>query len=295
MLFGALEAGGTKMVCAVSDTPDHIIDTITFPTRTPEETMPEMIAYFQHHGVCALGIGSFGPLDLHTASSTYGSITSTPKLAWQQYPLYAVFQKALQVPMLIDTDVNAAALAEATFGAAKGLNSCLYVTVGTGVGGGLFIEKNLVHGMVHPELGHMLLTPRQDDPLPEGSCPFHKHCIESLASGTAMAAKWDDAKNLPEDHLAWDLEAYYLAQMCMNALVSFSPEKIILGGGVMSQKHLFPIIRKYTLEMLNGYIKSREIEEGLVHTIIPPGLDTKSGIIGALLLAQKAYLEPFNP
>lgn len=288
MLLGALEAGGTKMVCAVGNEAGEIFDSVTIPTLTPEQTVGEMVSFFKSHPVEALGIGSFGPLDLNRRSTTYGYITSTPKLAWQHFPLLPAFQQALGVPITIDTDVNAAALAEFTLGAAKDFNSCLYVTVGTGVGGGLIIEGNLVHGLVHPEFGHMLLNPEANDPMPEGSCPFHKNCLESLASGTAMAARWENAKNLPDDHPAWDLEAAYLAQMSMNALVMFSPEKIILGGGVMQQAHLFPKIRRMTLELLNGYIQAPQIDEGLINTIVSPGLGTKSGITGALLLAFMA-------
>ncbi len=288
MLLGAIEAGGTKMVCAVGDEGGQVLDSITILTKTPEKTTGGMIDFFKKHPIKALGIGSFGPLDLKPQSNTYGYITSTPKLAWQQYPLLPVFKDALNIPMAIDTDVNAAALAEYTLGAAKGFNSCLYVTVGTGVGGGLIIEGNLVHGLVHPEFGHMLLRPLQGDPLPQGSCPFHDGCLEGMAAGSAMAARWDDAKNLPKNHIAWELEAGYLAQMAMNALVMFSPEKIILGGGVMQQEHLFPHIRKKTLSLLNGYVQAPQIDEGLINTIVPPALGTKSGITGALLLAKKA-------
>ena len=288
MLLGGLEAGGTKMVCAIGNELGEVLHSITLPTLTPKETMGEMIAYFKSQPIEALGVGSFGPLDLKATSPTYGHITSTPKLAWQNYPLLPEFKKALSVPINIDTDVNAAALAEVTFGAAKGYNSCLYVTVGTGVGGGLVIEGNLVHGLVHPEFGHMLLRPMPQDPMPQGSCPFHNGCIEGMASGSAMAARWGNAKNLPDDHMAWDLEADYLAQMAMNALVTFSPEKIILGGGVMQQGHLFAKKKKKTLALLNGYVQAPQIEEGLINTIIPPGLGTKSGITGALILALKA-------
>ncbi len=291
MLLGGLEAGGTKMVCAIGNEQGEVMETRSFPTLDPETTMKEMIGFFKDFPIEALGIGSFGPLDLKPQSKTYGYITSTPKLKWQHFPLLTTFKEAFPLPMKIDTDVNAAALAEVTLGAAKGLSSCLYITVGTGVGGGLVVENNLVHGLVHPEFGHMLLTPSPKDPLPQGVCPFHKGCLEGLAAGPSIVARWGEAKNLPSDHEAWDLEATYLAQMAMNALVTFSPEKIILGGGVMQQFHLFPKIREKTLALLNGYIQAPAIDEGLINTIVPPGLGTKSGITGAFLLAKQALEE----
>jgi len=183
----------------------------------------------------------------------------------------------------------AAALAEWKLGAARGLNSCMYVTVGTGVGAGLVVEGRLVHGLLHPELGHMLLRPESGDPAPKGFCPFHEGCIEGLASGPAMEKRWGrKAYELPPDHEAWDLEADYLAQMCMNALCAFSPEKIILGGGVMQQKHLFPRIREKTKVLLNGYIRHPRILNGMEDLITEPGLGTRSGALGALLLAREA-------
>lgn len=289
MLLGALEAGGTKMVCAVGDELGNIENTLTLPTENPTATMDAMIAYFKQYPIKALGIGSFGPLDLNKKSPTYGYITSTPKLAWQNYPLAPAFQDALGVPVELDTDVNAAALAESKVGAAKGLRSCLYVTIGTGVGGGIVAEGNLVHGLVHPEFGHMLLRPLAEDPNPEGFCPFHGNCLEGMASGTAMVGRWGmEYHHYPTDHIAWKLEAGYLAQMCMNAMLSFSPEKIILGGGVMKQEHLFPAIRKETVRLLNGYVQDPVVDKGLVDYIVPSGLDGKSGIIGSFMLAAMA-------
>ena len=185
MRYGALEAGGTKMVLAVADENLNILCRESLPTLTPEETMPKMIAFFKEHPVDALGIGSFGPLDLNEESKTYGYITKTPKLSWCDYPLLPEFEKALQVPCMLDTDVNAAALCEAELGAAKGLKNCVYVTIGTGIGAGVYCEGNLVHGLMHPEWGHFLLAPRADDPAPEGFCPYHKGCLEGLAQNDA--------------------------------------------------------------------------------------------------------------
>ncbi len=289
MLLGALEAGGTKMVLAVGDGLGHISDKISIPTTEPDETMAGIIAYFQKHDIKALGVGCFGPLDLKESSPTYGYITSTPKLKWKNFPIVRTLSLALHVPVMLDTDVNGAALAESTLGAARGLLSCLYVTVGTGIGGGLVIEGNLVHGLLHPELGHMLLRPLAEDPAPKGFCPYHESCLEGLACGPAMEKRWGvSARELKPDHPAWKLEAAYLAQMCVNAIVSFSPEKIILGGGVMQQEHLFPLIRKETLRLLGGYVQHPAVLNGMEDYIVPPGLGTKSGIAGAFLLARRA-------
>ena len=292
MLYGTLEAGGTKMVLSVGNEDNELLEQATIPTETPEKTIPEMISWFKGKGIVSLGIGTFGPVDLRPDSSTYGWITKTPKPGWSDTPLLPPMRDALGVPARIDTDVNAAALAEWQLGAAKGLNSCLYVTVGTGVGAGLVIEGKLVHGLVHPELGHMLLRQEPDDPTPDGFCPYHKGCLEGLAAGPAIEKRWGTkAQYLSPDHDAWKLEAAYLAQMCMNAVCAFSPEKIILGGGVMQQKHLFPLIRQKTLELLNGYVQAKEILEHIDDYIVEPGLGTKSGATGALLLAQQACAE----
>lgn len=288
--LGALEAGGTKMVMSILDGEGAMLERVSIPTRTPEETMPEMIAFFQQHHIAALGIGCFGPLDLNPASPTYGYITATPKLAWRNYPLLPEFVRALQVPVRLDTDVNGAALAESRLGAAKGLDSCLYVTIGTGIGGGVIIGGKCVHGLVHPELGHQLLSPQANDPAPEGFCPYHKHCLEGLAAGPAINKRWGaPAQDLPDDHPAWDLEAEYLAQMCHNAIMAFSPEKIILGGGVMHKEFLFPMIREKTIRMLGGYVSSPVVESGMTDYIVSPGLGDNSGVMGAWLLACEAY------
>lgn len=290
MRFGTLEAGGTKMVLSIGNEDNELLEQETIPTESPEKTIPAMIDWFRGRKIAALGIGSFGPVDLNPDSPTYGWITKTPKPGWCDKPLLPPMQEALGVPALIDTDVNAAALAEWKLGAAKGLNSCIYVTIGTGVGAGIVSEGKLVHGLMHPELGHMLLRQESKDPSPAGFCPYHQGCLEGLASGPAMEKRWGTkAQNLPPEHEAWDLEAAYIAQMCMNAVCAFSPEKIILGGGVMQQKHLFPMIRRKTADLLNGYIQTVEITEHIDSYIVEPGLGTRSGAVGALLLARQAY------
>ncbi len=288
-LYGALEAGGTKMVLAILDEQGKIQKKTSLPTRTPEETMPDMLSFFRQASVAALGIGCFGPLDLCPSSPTFGSITATPKLAWRNYPIRNAFMESLRIPVELDTDVNGAALAEATLGAARGLESCLYVTVGTGVGGGLIIHGKPVHGLMHPEIGHIQVVTAKDDPLPEGICPYHGSCLEGMASGPALEKRWGvPAVKLEETHPAWELEADYLSQLCASAMLSFSPEKIILGGGVMQKKFLLPMIRRRTVERLHGYISHEAVEQGLTDYIVEPGLGTESGIIGAWLLARQA-------
>ena len=290
MRFGTLEAGGTKMVLSVGNERNELLEQTSIPTEAPDRTIPAMISWFREKEIVSLGIGTFGPVDLNPASPTYGWITKTPKPGWSMKPMLPPMRDELGIPCAIDTDVNAAALAEWKLGAAKGLNSCMYVTVGTGIGAGLIIEGRMVHGLVHPELGHMLLRPEPGDPSPAGFCPYHEGCLEGLASGPAIEKRWGKkGYELPPEHEAWDLEAAYLAQMCANAVCAFSPEKIILGGGVMQQKHLFPLIREKTLKLLNGYVQHEAILDHMDSYIVEPGLGTKSGATGALLLAQEAF------
>ena len=290
--FGALEAGGTKMVLSLMDEDGTMLERVSMPTLTPAETMPEMIDFFRTRQIAALGIGCFGPLDLRPDSPTYGYITSTPKLSWRNYPIVGAFREALGVPVKLDTDVNGAAIAEHALGAAKGLGSCVYVTVGTGIGGGVVLDGKPVHGLVHPEFGHQLMRLVPEDPMPQGVCPYHQGCLEGLASGPAIQKRWGrPAVELPPDHPAWALEAAYLAQMCVNAMVTFSPEKIILGGGVMQQAHLFPMIRRKTVELLGGYVQHPAVEAGLTDYIVAPGLGVNSGVTGAYLLAKAAWEE----
>ncbi|MBO2515898.1 MAG: fructokinase [Clostridiales bacterium] len=289
MIYGALEAGGTKMVLSTGNENNELLERVSIPTETPDITIPRMTEWFAAHGISSLGIGTFGLVDLNPASDTYGWITSTPKFAWRNCPLMPLMQEKLGVPVRIDTDVNAAALAEYRLGAARGMHSCLYVTVGTGIGGGLIIGDRLVHGMMHPEAGHMLLRSASGDPSPDGICPYHKGCAEGLASGPAIEKRWGiPARDLPEDHIAWAIVADYIAQMCVNAVCTVSPEIIILGGGVMHQRHLFPLIRKRVRELLNDYICVPQITKKIDEYIVSPGLGDDSGAIGALLLAIDA-------
>ena len=287
--IGALEAGGTKMVLAVYEEDGTELERLTLPTETPEITMPPMIAFFRRHGIDALGVGSFGPLDLNPASPTYGFITSTPKLAWKNYPLLKNLLDGRNIPAGIDTDVNAAIIAEAELGAARGCQNAVYVTIGTGIGGGVYANGQTVHGLLHPEVGHTLLRPHPLDPNPRGVCPYHESCLEGLAAGPAIGARvGGDAKNLPDGHPTFEIEAFYLAQMCVNLITTLSPERIILGGGVMQRSRLFAQVREQTVRLLNGYIQASAITEHIDEYIVAPQLFPVSGLVGSYLIGKKA-------
>lgn len=285
MRLGALETGGTKMVCAIGNENGEILEQVSIPTTTPEETMPKVIDYFKDKNIEALGIACFGPIDLHRDSKTYGYITSTPKPGWANYPIVQTMQEALNVPVGFDTDVNGSLIGEMTWGCAQGLTDAIYITIGTGIGGGVMTNGKLLHGMLHPELGHMMLAKHQDDPY-KGKCPFHNNCFEGLASGPAIEERWGKpGKELTDQEDVWELESYYIAQALTALIMSLSPQKIILGGGVMHQESLFPLIRKKTSEMINGYLKTKELED-MDSYIVPASLHDDQGIMGCLKLAM---------
>mgnify|MGYP000919812221 FL=1 len=293
-LVGGIEAGGTKFVCAVGSGPDDVRAETRFPTTTPEETIGQAIDFFreqreQHGELVALGIAAFGPLDPDPASPTYGYITSTPKPGWANTDFAGPLARALNLPVAFDTDVNGAALGEGRWGAAQGLDTFIYLTIGTGIGGGAMVGGSLLHGLLHPEMGHVRLPhDRQQDPYP-GRCPYHGDCLEGLASGPAIAARWGQpAETLPVDHPAWALEAHYLALGLVNFIVTLSPQRIILGGGVMAQAQLFPLVRRRVLELLNGYVQSPRLLEQIDMYIVPPALGRRAGVLGALALARQA-------
>lgn len=287
MILGALEAGGTKMVCAVGNENGEITEQVSIPTQTPEITIPQMLSFFEGKQIEALGIGCFGPIDVDRDSATYGYITTTPKLAWQNYDIVGAFRERLGVPVGFDTDVNASALGEYTWGNARGLHSCIYVTIGTGVGVGAIVDGRLLHGMLHPEGGHILLSRLPHDTY-EGFCPFHKNCMEGLAAGPAIEGRWGKkAVELADRTEVWEMEAAYIAQALVDYAMLLSPQRIILGGGVMHQTQLFPLIREKFRKLLNGYIKTRELED-IDSYIVPQSLHDKQGIMGALKLGMMA-------
>ena len=275
------------MVCAVGDETGKIFEQVFIPTKTPEKTMPEIIEYFTRAKVEALGVGCFGPIDLNKNSATYGYITSTPKLAWKNFNIAGMLTKTLGCPVGFDTDVNSSVLGEVTFGQAKGKNSVVYLTIGTGIGAGIYIGGDLLHGMLHPEAGHVLISKRADDSF-EGNCPYHKNCFEGLASGPAIEKRWGKkAVELKEKEEVWELEADYIAQALTGYIFTLSPQMIMWGGGVMHQEQLFPIIRKNVKEILNGYIKTEEIRH-MENYIVPASLHDNQGIMGCLELGRRA-------
>ena len=287
MIYGALEAGGTKMVCAIGDENGKIIEQISIPTKTPDETMPLVIDYFKDKDIKALGIACFGPIAVDKNSEKYGHILETPKLAWANYDIVGVLYKVLGVPIGFDTDVNGSLTGEATWGSAKDVSDAVYITIGTGVGGGILSNGKIVHGMLHPELGHMKLAKHPEDDF-EGICPFHKNCLEGLACGPAIEKRWGKpAKELVDNEKVWEIESFYIAQAISNLVMIVSPKKVILGGGVMHQMQLFPLIRKKVLENLNGYFKLEELEN-IDDYIIPAGLNDDQGIMGAIKIAMDA-------
>lgn len=286
MIYGALEAGGTKMVCALGNENGEILDRVSIPTVTPEETLPKLVEYFKGKDIAALGIGCFGPIDLNRSSATYGSITTTPKIAWRNCDIVGTMKKALGVPVGFDTDVNGSMLGEATWGCAKGLETAIYITIGTGIGVGVMANGRLLHGMQHPEGGHIILKSHPEDTY-KGKCPYHGTCLEGMAAGPAIEERWGKkGVELADNLKVWEFESYYIAQALVDYIMILSPQKIILGGGVMHQEHLLPMIRKKTVELLNGYILSKEIEN-IEDYIVLPSLDDNQGIMGAVKLAME--------
>ena len=290
-MLGGIEGGGTKFVCGFGTGPDDLT-TAEFPTSTPDITLANVLAFFKANTAArlsAVGIGSFGPVDLDPASPSYGHITSTPKAGWEDYNVVSAIEDALGVPAALDTDVNVALLGEARWGAARGLSDAVYLTIGTGVGGAALVHGKVVHGLLHPEIGHLHLPhDRLRDPFP-GRCPYHADCLEGLAAGPAMQARWGaPAGTLPADHPAWELEAHYLALALVNLTVTLSPRRILLGGGVMQQSHLFPLVRAEFSRLLNNYIRRRELTEDLDQYIQPPQLRGRAGVLGGLVLAEQA-------
>ena len=290
MLLGGVEAGGTKFVCAVGRASGDIVDLESFPTTTPGETLARTAAFFRKHlpHLAAVGIGSFGPVDPHPSSSTYGYITSTPKSGWANTDFAGSLQRELVVPVGFDTDVNAAALGEHRWGAARGLDTFVYLTIGTGIGGGGLMGGKRMRGLVHPEMGHIRLPRAAGDDF-VGACPFHGDCLEGMASGPALRKRTGrQAEDLPENDPAWGFEAHYLAHALANITCILSPQRMILGGGVMHQRHLFPRIRDELVSILAGYIQAPEILADAASYVVPPELDDRAGVLGALALADEA-------
>ena len=291
-LYGGIEAGGTKFVCAIGTGPNNIVSSTQFPTTTPEETLGKATGFFKKamhkYPLSVIGIASFGPLDLDKKSPAYGCITNTPKSGWANTNLVKIIYDALLIPVTLDTDVNGAASGEQHWGAAAGLDNFLYITVGTGIGGGGIINGKMMHGLVHPEMGHILVPhDLAKDPFP-GSCPNHGDCLEGLASGTAMVKRWGKPpEEMPLDHAGWALEAEYLACGIMNYICTLSPQKIIIGGGIMKAPGLLDSIRRRVRSLLNDYVNSPAITKHIDNYLVPPALGDLAGVLGAIALAQQ--------
>ncbi len=291
-LLAGIEAGGTKFVCAVGSASGELADQVRIPTTDPAETLGRAVEFFREAAaeapLAGLGIACFGPIDLDPDSETFGHIRLSAKHLWNQADVVGPVARALGVPVELDTDVNGAALGEHRWGAARGLDDFLYLTVGTGIGGGAVVNGDLVHGLLHPEMGHLLVARRADDAY-AGNCPFHGACLEGLAAGPALEKRWGrKAETLPTDHPAWELEAHYLAQGIVNLVCTLSPRRVILGGGVMSQPQLFPLIRAEVRRLLNGYLRTPAILVDNEDFIVPPALGPRAGVLGAIALAERA-------
>lgn len=283
MYYGSIEAGGTKFVCAIGDSHFNVIERVNFPTTTPEETLAQVFEFFDQYELSSIGIGSFGPIDVNPTSKTYGYVTTTPKPHWGNYNFLGAITERYDIPLGWTTDVNVAALGEQPLGAAKGLNSCLYLTIGTGVGGGAVVNNELLSGHSHPEMGHILVRPHPEDEY-AGFCPFHGNCLEGLAAGPAIEKRFGiKADQLEKNHIAWKFEAHYIAQALMTYVLTLSPEKIILGGGVMNQTHLFPMIREELKQLMADYIALPDLE----NYIVAPALGNNAATVGCFMLARQ--------
>jgi len=295
-LIAAIEAGGTKFNCAVGTGPDDIRLHTRIETSSPTETLREVLTFLDHASrelgnFSAIGVGSFGPVDLTPHSDTYGYITTTPKPGWKYTDVLGSLKEVFHsVPIGFDTDVNAAALAENLWGAGQGCDPLIYITIGTGIGGGVIVNGKPLHGALHPEIGHLFVPQIMSEaPEPDGICPFHGNCLEGLLSGPAIASRWGaPAEDIPPDHECWGEFSTLMALGLVNLILTLSPKRIILGGGVMHQEQLFPMIREEVQRLMNGYLSARELVEDIDSFIVPPGLGDYSGLMGAMALGRQA-------
>ncbi|MEM7536418.1 MAG: ROK family protein [Chloroflexota bacterium] len=295
-MYGGIEAGGTKFVCAVGSDPDNIRAEARFSTSSPAETVSQAVAFFreQHriNPLAGIGIASFGPVDPNPKSKTFGYITNTPKPGWANTNLVGMIKDALDLPVGFDSDVNGAALGEYRWGAGQGIDTFVYLTVGTGIGGGAVVNGKLAHGLIHPEMGHILIPHAWDADPYAGNCPYHGDCLEGLACGPAIEERWQyPPRQLPPGHPSWKLEAHYLALGLINIILILSPQRIIMGGGVMSQHHLFPLIHRQVQAQMNGYVNHPSLLDDIESYIVPPGLGDRAGVMGAIALAQDVAAE----
>jgi fructokinase len=297
-LFGAVEAGGTKFVCAIGDESGRLHAEWRFPTTDPVSTLAAVRDFFDerrvsHGALSAIGVGSFGPVILDRQSAKYGFIGKTPKAGWSHVDVVGMLAREFTCPVGFDTDVNAAALAEHRWGAGRDTTNLVYLTVGTGIGGGVLIDGAPLHGLMHPEIGHIYPRRHPFDTRFPGICPFHGDCLEGLASGPAILARCGaDLSNLDAAHVQWEIQGDYLGQLCAQLVLTLSPQRIVMGGGVMAQERLFPGLRLRMLHWLGGYIDRREILADIDHYVVPPTLGANAGVLGALGLAIAAAGSP---
>ena len=288
-IYGSIEAGGTWMKCAIGDEECRIIDSIVIPVTDRDETLEKMLYFFEDKEIESLRIACFGPLDLNPESETFGYITKTPKRGWENLNIKGIFEERLNTKVVLDTDVNGALLGEVMHGAGRGYTDVVYITIGTGIGAGIYSGGKLVHGMLHPEAGHIILKPAKGDTY-KGKCPFHNYCFEGLASGPAIEDRWGQkGDTLSDREEVWEIESEYIAQALVNYIMILSPQKIILGGGVMNQEVLWPLIREKTFDMINGYIDTKEMKD-LDNYIVPADLGGNQGLVGGLELAKTAIV-----
>ena len=288
-LFGGIEGGGTKFNCAVGNGPENIIAEGRFATTTPAETIGQVCDFFmpyvnQMHGI---GFGSFGPFDVYPASPTYGYITTTPKPHWGNTNVLGMLREKINLPFAVDMDVAVAGLGEAAWGASKNDACSLYLTVGTGIGGGYIMNGKPLRGLTSLEMGHIRIPHDFElDPF-QGACPYHGDCFEGLAAGPAVLARFGQrGETLPDDHPYWNMEAGYIAHALVNFILSLAPQRIIIGGGVMQKDFMFPAVRTKTQELLNGYIPHNMILNHIDEYIVPPALGGRSGVLGSIALAM---------
>ena len=288
-VYGGIETGGSKWECAVGTGPDDLTATETIPTTSPDETIGRAVDFFEREGpVDAIGVGSFGPIDQNPSSPTWGYITTTPKRGWAHTDVGQEVGRRLAVPVAFDTDVNAAAVGESRWGAAQGLEVVCYVTVGTGIGGGVVVAGQPLHGLLHPEFGHLRVPhDRGADPF-DGVCPFHGDCWEGLAAGPAIADRWGKpAEELADVDAVWRLEARYLALGLVSVISILSPERIVIGGGVMDAPKLLALVHDEVAELVNGYPPVSALGLEIAEYIVPPALGRHAGVLGAIALASE--------
>ncbi|KRL04564.1 fructokinase ScrK [Liquorilactobacillus oeni] len=286
MLVGSVEAGGTKFVCAIGDEDYRVKDSTKFPTTTPEETLDKVVKYFEKFNIDALSIASFGPLEIKKNSPKYGYITNTPKPHWSDTDFVGYIQRKLKIPIFWTTDVNGSAYGEYVMSTLTNekINSLVYYTIGTGVGGGAIINGEFVGSAGHPEMGHVLLKRHPDDLDFEGICPFHKDCLEGLVSGPTFEARLHkNGKDVSLDDPVWDIMAYYIAQAAMQVSLILRPDKIVFGGGVANKS----LLRKVRLElktMINDYLPLPKLEN---YITLPAIKNNGSATLGNFALAVK--------